>query len=448
MTPPPVRCQRQDFQATFGRRTGGGVKITAIKGMSDILPPESQVWEEVESKARGLFRTYGFHEVRTPIVESKNLFVRSVGATSAIVEKEMYDFEDKKGLALALRPEGTAPVVRAYIEAGLPAKDPVAKLCYFGPMFRYEAPQKGRARQFYQIGAELIGAEAPLADAELLILLDHFFRTIGIEDRRLEINSLGCKECRPKYLAAIDIFLKDKIKQFCDDCQRRAKKNPLRVLDCKKAACQELGEGIPLINDFWCGPCEQHYREVLGLLVAGHVSFKENPRIVRGLDYYCRTAFEVLSQGLGAQDALAAGGRYDGLVKDLGGPDIPGVGFAIGMERLMLLLDNGQRTTDNGQKNLIYFVLLGNEAQQKTLSVIQELRGKGVTVECGYGGSLKSQLRRADKLKAERVVIVGENEVKNNTAMLKEMGTGQQQEVLLGRLVEKIVESPLSVVQK
>ena len=415
------------------------MKIQAIKGMSDILPPESQVWEEVEAKARKLFRTYGFQEIRTPLVESKNLFVRSVGQTSAIVEKEMYDFEDKKGLALALRPEGTAPVVRAYIEAALHAKDPIAKLCYFGPMFRYEAPQKGRARQFYQIGAELIGSEAPLADAEILIMLDHFFRELGIKNNRLEINSLGCKECRPNYLNAIGDFLKGKIKKFCDDCQRRSQKNPLRVLDCKNETCRELSKEIPLIHDFWCEACQKHYREVRGLLVAGHVSFKENLRIVRGLDYYCRTAFEILNDGLGAQDALAAGGRYDGLVKDLGGPDTPGVGFAIGMERLMILLGESQQVTDSALKNLIYFVLLGNEAQQKTLSVIQELRARGTPVECGYGGSLKSQLRRADKLKAKQVVIIGEDEVKKETAMLKDMATGQQQEVLLGRLVEKVV---------
>lgn len=437
MTPPPVPLSKTIDPA--GQRTGGGVKISAIKGMSDILPPESLQWAIIETKARGLFRTYGFEEIRTPVVELKNLFVRSVGVTSAIVEKEMYEFKDKKGIPLALRPEGTAPVVRAYIEAGLYAKDPIAKFCYFGPMFRYESPQKGRARQFYQIGAELIGSQAPLADAELLILLDHFLRELGLKDKRLEINSLGCQQCRPEYLKAMTSFLKGRLKKFCDDCQRRSHKNPLRVLDCKKEACHALTQEAPLMPDFWCETCHQHYREVLGLLVAGHVAFKENPRIVRGLDYYCRTAFEVLSEGLGAQDAVAAGGRYDGLVKDLGGPDMPGVGFAIGMERLMLLLDHGQRTMDNGPKNLTYFALLGNEAQQKALSVIQELRSKGMRVECGYDGSLKSQMRRADKLQAKQVVIIGEEEVKKEMAILKDMKTGQQEEIFLGRLIEKIV---------
>lgn len=434
MTPPPVPLSKTIGPA--GQRTGGGVKIAAIKGMSDILPPETSLWEEVEAKARQIFKAYGFHEIRTPLVEQVGLFVRSVGATSAIVEKEMYQFADKKGLALALRPEGTAPVVRAYIEAGLYAKDPIAKLFYLGPMFRYESPQKGRARQFYQTGAELIGSDSPLADAEVLLLLHQFFKEVGLADHRLEINSLGCKECRPVYLKAVKEFLKDKLKKFCEDCQRRAKKNPLRVLDCKKEGCRSLTQDVALVTDFWCEPCHQHYREVRGLLLAGHVPFKENPRIVRGLDYYCKTAFEVLSEGLGAQDAVAAGGRYDGLVKDLGGPDIPGVGFAIGMERLMLLLR--PETIDHRPQTLIFFALLGNEAQQKSLTVIQELRAKGICVECGYGGSLKSQLRRADKLQVRHVVVIGDAEVKKETALLKEMETGKQEEIFFNRVVDKL----------
>ena len=413
------------------------MKITAIKGMSDILPPESSVWRGVEEKARQIFDSFGFEEIRTPIVEPTELFVRSVGETSAIVEKEMYTFEDKKGVSLTLRPEGTAPVVRAYIENGLQAKYPVAKLCYFGPMFRYEQPQKGRSRQFFQIGAELLGAESPMADAEMLILLKNIFSGLGIEDVRFEINSLGCAACRPKYLEAIHGFMKGKEKKFCDDCQKRAKKNPLRILDCKKEPCRELTEAVSTISDFWCEACRKHYREVRGLLLAGHVPFKENTRIVRGLDYYCRTAFEVLCDRLGAQNAVAAGGRYDGLVKDLGGPDIPGVGFAIGMERLTLLapLIHDSRPTIHEP---MFFALLGSEAEQAALSVIQELREKSLRVESAYGGSLKSQLRRADKLKAKWVVILGENEVKKGVAIVKNMHDGKQNEILMGRLVGEL----------
>lgn len=412
------------------------MKLTAIKGMRDLLPVEVKAWQAVEEKARRLFKTYGYAEVRTPIVEPTELFVRSVGETSAIVEKEMYTFEDRKGVSLTLRPEGTASVVRAYVEAGLAASDPVAKFYYFGPMFRYEQPQKGRSRQFYQIGAELIGAESAFADAEMLIMLSQFFSALGIEDASLEINSLGCKNCRPNYLKALQNFLKGKLEKFCEECQKRAKKNPLRILDCKKEACRAFSEKAPLISEFWCEACAAHTRELRGLLVAGHVRFRENPRIVRGLDYYCRTAFEVLCGRLGAQNAVAAGGRYDGLVKDLGGPDAPGVGFAIGMERLMMLvpLPDARRTTHD----IIFFALLGNEASQKALPVIRELRQKGLTVECAYGGSLKSQLRRADKLLAKRVVILGDNEVQKGIAAVKDMAQGTQQEILLGRLVDAL----------
>lgn len=412
------------------------MKIQVIKGMRDILPPETAAWETIENKARQIFRTYGFAEIRTPLVEQAGLFERSVGATSAIVEKEMYAFKDRKGLGLALRPEGTAPVVRAYVQAGLYSQDPIAKLCYFGPMFRYESPQKGRSRQFFQIGAELIGSDAPMADAEVLILLDHLFRELGLKDRRLEINSLGCTQCRPEYLKAIQKFLQGRLGKFCADCKRRAKKNPLRILDCKNESCRELSQEAPLVHDFWCEACAQHYREVRGLLLAGHIPFKENPRIVRGLDYYCRTAFEVLSEGLGAQDAVAAGGRYDGLVKDLGGPDMAGVGFAIGQERLMLLTSHQPSAVSD--QPLIFFALLGSEAQQKSLAAIQELRAKGIHVEIGYGGSLKSQLRRADKLNVKQVIIIGENEVQKKVALVKDMAAGSQREVFLDRLVGEL----------
>lgn len=412
------------------------MKLTAIKGMRDLLPEETAAWQAVEEKARRIFKTYGYAEIRTPIVEPTELFVRSVGETSAIVEKEMYTFEDRKGVSLTLRPEGTASVARAYVEAGLHASDPIAKFYYFGPMFRYEQPQKGRSRQFFQIGAELIGAEGALADAEMLIMLSQFFSALGVDDARLEINSLGCSNCRPDYLKALKDFLKGKIEKFCEECQNRHQKNPLRILDCKKEGCRDLSDKAPLISDFWCEACAAHYRELRGLLVAGHVRFKENPRIVRGLDYYCRTAFEVLCDRLGAQNAAAAGGRYDGLVKDLGGPQVPGVGFAVGMERLMMLVGDADKKA--AAKPAVFFALLGNEASQKALPVIRELREKGLAVECSYGGSLKSQLRRADKLLAKRVVILGDNEVQKGIAMVKDMAQGTQQEILLGRLVDEL----------
>ena len=410
-------------------------KIVAIKGMSDLLPPQSEGWNRVERFARRLFRTFGFQEVRTPVVEPTELFVRSVGESSSIVEKEMYTFSDRKGVSLTLRPEGTAAVVRAYLEAGLHAQDKIAKLCYCGPMFRYEQPQKGRSRQFYQIGAELIGADSALADAEILLMLHAFFEKLGIGDIRLEINSLGCLECRPNYLKKITQFLSDKSSKLCEDCQKRIKKNPLRALDCKKESCQKLTANAPLISDFWCEACHKHYREMLGLLLVGGVRYQENPRIVRGLDYYCRTAFEVLCDRLGAQNAVAAGGRYDGLVKDLGGPPVPGIGFAIGMERLMLL---EPKIAAAAPEKLIFFALLGDEASRKAIPTIQELRNKDVWVEIAYGGSLKSQMRRADKLKADKVVILGDEEIAKGIAILKDMTTGEQKEIFLDRLIDQV----------
>ena len=408
-------------------------KIAAIKGMSDLLPPESESWNRVERLARRLFHTFGFREVRTPVVEPTQLFVRSVGESSAIVEKEMYTFEDRKGGSLTLRPEGTAPVVRAYIESGMAAKDPIAKLCYFGPMFRYEQPQKGRSRQFYQIGAELLGADAPSADAELLLMLHTFFEKLGIHDCRLEINSLGCDACRPGYLEKITTFLKNKGGPLCDECQKRIKKNPLRALDCKKEPCKALTSDAPLISDSWCEACHKHYRAVLGLLLAAGVRTQENPRIVRGLDYYCRTTFEMLCDRLGSQNAVAAGGRYDGLVRDLGGPPAPGIGFAIGMERLMLL---APKIAEIKPEKTIFFALLGEEATRKAMPVMTELRNKGLKIEMAYSGSLKSQMRRADKLKAGQVVILGDEEVAKGIAILKNMETGEQKEVFLNRLSE------------
>lgn len=412
------------------------MRFEAIKGMRDLLPPEIVAWNKVEQLARRHFEAHGFHEVRTPLVEPTGLFVRSIGATTAIVAKEMYTFKDKKNLSLTLRPEGTAPVVRACVESGMFVKDSIAKLYYFGPMYRYEQPQKGRQRQFFQIGAELLGAAEPLADAEILLILSGFFEKLGVKNLKLEVNSIGCFDCRPRYLETLRKFLGGRRAKLCRECKSREKKNPLRVLDCKKEQCQGILTDVPAIDDFWCEACARHYRTLLGLLVAARIAFQENRRIVRGLDYYQRTAFEVTCPDLGAQNAVAAGGRYDGLVKDLGGPEIPGVGFAIGMERLMLLKPE---TGDPGPEILVFFALLGEEAWRVALPIVEELREKGIPVECAYGGSLKSQMRRAHRLGAKKVVILGENEVKKGVGTVKEMATGSQSEVYLDRLTEALL---------
>lgn len=412
------------------------MKLKALKGMHDILPPETKAWERAEAKARRIFGAYGFHEIRTPILEPTALFQRGVGSESELVQKQMYTFQDKKGKNMTLRPEETASVVRAYIEATLHTKDPVAKFFYNGPMFRYERPQKGRQRQFYQIGAELIGAESPLADAEILVLLQHFLDAVGVGKTTLEINSVGCKKCRPAYQKMLSDFLKKCLEDLCEDCQNRSRTNPLRILDCKKENCCNLFAGVPTMDSFWCEGCKNHYSEVKKLLTAAGLDFKENHRIVRGLDYYCRTAFEFLSDRLGAQDAVAAGGRYDGLVKELGGPDVPGVGFAIGMERLMLLADVACLT--EGERTPVFFALLGNNAQEKGLVLAGGLRKKGIYTECGFEGSLKSQMRRAGKLNAGYTVIIGDNEVAIKAAQVKDMATGEQQEISFEKLAEHL----------
>lgn len=405
---------------------------TAVKGMHDCLPPDSERWQALETLARATFQRYGFVEIRTPILEKTDLFVRSVGQTSSIVEKEMYSFTDQGDENLVLRPEGTASVVRAYIESGMVNQHPLAKLYYMGPMFRRERPQKGRLRQFHQIGAEVFGAAAPATDAEVIAMLWEFVEhQLHLPDLILEINSIGCAACRPAYLKTLQDFLAERAEKLCADCQRRLQKNPMRVLDCKTPACQVALASAPLINDAWCGGCRDHFSRVQQNLKLLHVPFVVNPKIVRGLDYYVRTAFEITTTRLGAQSAVAAGGRYDGLVKSLGGADVSGIGFALGVERLLLLLDDaGTLPLPKSQK--IFFALLGDTAQQKVLPLIQQLRRDGVIVEWDFEDkSLKSQMRQADKLGAQYVVMVGDDELQRNVMVLRNMQTQEQKELSL-----------------
>jgi histidyl-tRNA synthetase len=296
------------------------VSITGIKGMNDILPGEIETWQFLEQEARRIFQVYGFSEIRTPAVEKTELFCRSIGETTDIVEKEMYTFPDKSGHSLTLRPEGTAPVMRSFIEKKLYALDPVTKLFYLGPMFRYERPQKGRYRQFHQIGVEAIGVEDPKIDAQILVMLSHYFAKVGITNVALQINSLGCPECRPGYRALLVKFLEDRLDDLCPDCRRRWQSNPLRVLDCKVPGCQAATEGAPAMLDHLCPTCEEHFSHVRSYLDDLRTPYTVNPRMVRGLDYYTKTTFEMVTGDLGAQNAVAAGGRYDGLIRDLGGP--------------------------------------------------------------------------------------------------------------------------------
>jgi histidyl-tRNA synthetase len=422
------------------------MKITSIKGFADILPGEVELWQTIETTARRVFSAYAFAEIRIPIVEKTQLFSRSIGETTDIVEKEMYTFEDREqrdsggsGTAparqrLTLRPEGTAGVVRAYIEAEMFKTEPVRKLYYTGPMFRRERPQKGRMRQFHQIGAEALGRGDPLIDVELLLLVSDFMEALRLTEPALQLNSLGCAECRPAYREKLLVFLKQREERLCPNCRRRMERNPLRALDCKEPGCIAATQDAPSIIDSLCATCREHFAAVQRLLGQCGVSFTLNPRMVRGLDYYCRTAFEWTTARLGAQSAVAAGGRYDGLVEALGGPAIPGVGFAIGIERLAMLLRMQERPAVAGPA--LYVVWIGENARHWAVPVVHQLRQTGLAVEMeGEARSLKSQMRRADKLKASSVLIVGDAELSKGAVLLRDMASKEQEEVQLDRLV-------------
>ena len=413
--------------------------INSIRGFNDILPPETAVWQRIEKEAREIFECYGFHEIKIPIVERTELFSRSIGETTDIVEKEMYTFLDRHGESITLRPEGTAPVVRAYIEHKLYVNDPVAKLYYLGPMFRYERPQKGRYRQFYQIGAEVFGVEDPRADAEALEMLMSFFQRLGLEGIRLEINSLGCKECRPPYKEKLLDFLKSKKTYLCQDCQRRIEVNPLRALDCKSQTCIEIASYAPSLLDSICDTCKSHLEKVKEYLTLSTISFRLNPKMVRGLDYYIRTTFEITTQGLGAQNTVAAGGRYDGLVKSIGGPDVPGFGFAIGTERLALLLKDRGEGSGFREEPLAFMVILGEGAEKEAIGLMKRIRRQRIRLERDYGSkSIKSQMRRADKLGAKIVLILGDDELASHSITIKNMEKGEQERVSLDEIEERI----------
>jgi len=408
------------------------MSITGIKGMNDILPGDIETWQHLEEQARKVFGAFGYREIRVPVAEKTELFCRSIGETTDIVEKEMYTFTDKGGTSMTLRPEGTAPVMRAFIQHKLHALDPVSKLYYIGPMFRHERPQKGRYRQFHQIGAEVIGIDDPKIDAQVLAMLSHYFRTTKIPDVSLQINSLGCPGCRPTYREALIDFLEQRLSCLCADCQRRYTSNPLRVLDCKVPGCKEVTVDAPAMLDNLCIGCETHFIQVKNHLDALEVDYTVNARMVRGLDYYTRTTFEMVTGSLGAQNAVAAGGRYDGLIRDLGGPELPGIGFAIGLERLALML--GEQSIQPPRPEL-FIATLGEAATNAGFSMLTRLQRRGIPVEMEYTGkSLKAQLRRADKLKARRVLILGEDELQRGVSQLRYMDESRQEEVELDSL--------------
>jgi histidyl-tRNA synthetase len=412
-------------------------KITLIKGFKDILPEDTPVWCHVESIARSIFGSFGFREIRVPIMEKTELFKRSIGETTDIVEKEMYTFRDRDDELLTLRPEATASVVRAYIEHNMSAADQISKLFTIGQMFRRERPQKGRFRQFHQIDVELFGDDKPQSDAEVIFMLVYFLESTHIPDLSLEINSLGCKACRPSFSNAVVEYLKDREKDLCPDCQRRIHTNPLRVFDCKVETCKALIANAPQIVDYLCAGCEEHFSSVKSYLADLQVNYVINPLMVRGLDYYTRTAFEVKSGLLGAQNSVAGGGRYDGLVSFLGGPQVAGIGFAVGFERLVACLPREEK---NQYKTDLFIAALGARAQKIGFQMTNELRRSGIIAEMDYSDkSLKSQMKRADKLNSSFTLIIGDKEIDEKRVDLRNMKTKHQQALSLDNLQETII---------
>lgn len=398
-------------------------KLQSIRGIHDGLPGEVARWQRVEQAARKVFGRYAFSEVRMPVLEPVELFVRSVGEDTDIVSKEMYAFTDQGGDHICLRPEGTAGAVRAWLQGGL-TRAGVQRWYYIGPMFRRERPQKGRLRQFQQIGVEMFSAPGPIEDAEILAMAHAFLSELGIPELKMEINSLGCDSCRPGYRDKLVAYLQARADRLCETCVERIPRNPMRVLDCKLASCQaELGDAPEMVANL-CDACDRHFTEVQKGLDALAIPYCVNPRIVRGLDYYNRTAFEIVTDKLGAQGTVLAGGRYDGLVEELGGPVTPAIGFAAGLERLAMLLDDGEVARPD-----VAVVALGDAVQGYALAQADLLRKAGLSVvHCG-GGSAKRQFKMADRECARFVAVVGDDEKLAGTVTLKNLATGEQQSV-------------------
>jgi histidyl-tRNA synthetase len=422
------------------------MEYRSVKGMEDMLPQDAGRWQEIENKARGELEFYGYSEIRTPILEDTAVFVRSIGETTDIVTKEMFTFSDRKERSLTMRPEGTAPIVRAYIEHSLGTLSPVMKLYYIGPMFRAERPQKGRLRQFHQIGVEVIGSSSPFADIEVLTQLHGMLKAFGLDGFVIKLNSLGCKDDKARFAGSLKGYLADKSSRLCDDCKNRMEKNALRVLDCKNESCVQVIRNAPNILDNLCAPCKDHFARVKDGLKAVGVRFDDTKNLVRGLDYYTGTVFEITHPDLGSQDAIGAGGRYDNLVKDMGGPSVGAVGYALGMERLMIALKG--RASGSGETKVIYIATLGDAAKIKGQQLAEKIKDDlrpaipGLVVLKDISdASLKSQMRSADKNNARLVIILGDDELKQDKAIIKDMrAKDSQAPVALGSIIEKLRE--------
>jgi len=420
-------------------------QIRAVRGTRDITPSEIYKWQYVESIARSVFEIFGFGEIRTPVFEHTELFVKGTGEVTDIVQKEMYTFTDKGGRSLTLRPEGTPPIVRSYLENNLSTELPVNKVYYIAPMFRYERPQAGRYRQHYQLGAEIIGTASPIADVELISMYLHFLSKLNVKNTITHLNSVGCKKCRPAYVETLKAFARDNIDSLCETCKDRLERNPLRMLDCKEEGCQAVFAGSSKMLDHLCDECGEHFSSVTKFLDRLELSYQINPLLVRGLDYYTKTVFEVKSAELGAQDTIVGGGRYDDLVEQLGGKPTPALGFGSGLGRLILTMEAQNARFPDPAGIEVYMASVGAKGTSQILEISYLLRKKGISTEIGLEGrSLRSQMRTANKLRAKYVIIIGDEEIEKGVVTLRDMRDGQQETIDI-QMISSNIEDKLEL---
>ena len=412
----------------------------APRGTKDITPKDAYKWNYVENKFREICSLFGYEEMRTPVFEHTELFKRSVGDTTDIVQKEMYSFTDKGGRDITLKPEGTAGVVRAFIENKLYADTQPTKLFYITPCFRYERPQAGRQRQFHQFGIEALGSDKPSLDAEVIALAVQFFTEVGLKDLAVSINSVGCPTCRAEYNARLKEYLDKKSDVLCETCLERKDKNPMRVIDCKNPTCKENLNDIPFMVDHICDDCKDHFEKLQTYLKEMDINFVVDKTIVRGLDYYKKTAFEIISNDIGSQSTVCGGGRYDGLVEQLGGPKgVSGIGFGLGAERLLLTMENNNREIENPYATDIFIVTIGDEAKTKSFKLLKDLRTNHISAENDHlDRSVKAQFKYSDKINAKFTIVIGDDELANDTATLKNMSTSEQTTIKLSEIVQEL----------
>ncbi|MBS4539695.1 histidine--tRNA ligase [Clostridium sp. D2Q-11] len=411
----------------------------APRGTKDVAPKESYKWQYLEDMFRKVCKDFGYHELRTPTFEHTELFERGVGETTDVVQKEMYTFEDKGGRSITLKAEGTAPAARLYVENKLYADPQPIKTFYVTPVFRYERPQKGRLREHHQFGVEVYGSENPSVDSEVISIVDTLYKKLGITNVELQINSIGCPECRGDYDKALKDYLESKLENLCDTCNSRFDKNPMRILDCKNHNCQTQLEEAPVMIDYLCEECNVHFEGVKKYLDVLDIDYLVNPRIVRGLDYYSKTAFEFISSEIGAKSTVCGGGRYDGLVKEIGGPETAAIGFGMGMERLLLTLENNNIEIPKPEGLDIFIVTMGEKARELSMKLVNQLRRIGISSDMDHlDRSVKAQFKYSNKIDATYTIVIGEDEIDKDVLSIKNMKTGEQEEIKLSNLVESI----------